>query len=173
MQTLRRAVALLRQAATVVATLTFAAVVVAFCYGVFARYVLHHPSDVASETAIILYLWTIMIGGSLAVGLNEHISFDLLVDRLGPRAGRIVEGIGMLIAGGVLLLALPTTIDYVLFLWREKTAALEWPLDKVYSCFIVFQGAMAVGLLARAAECFFGFGGSDEGPAAGVVGSAS
>ncbi len=164
MQMLHRAVAILRQIATVVATLAFAALVLVFCYGVVARYVLRSPSDVASEAAVILYLWTIMIGGSLAVTLHDQIGFDLLVNRLGPRRGRIVEGIGALIAGAILLYALPTTIDYVLFLWREKTAALEWPLDKVYSCFILFQGAMALTLLARAAELLFGLGHPHDDP---------
>jgi TRAP-type C4-dicarboxylate transport system permease small subunit len=165
MQTLHRAVEALRQIATVVATLAFAALVLVFCYGVIARYVLHDPSDIASEGAVILYLWTIMIGGALAVTLHDHIGFELLVQRLGQRSGRIVEGVGALIAGAILLYALPTTIDYVLFLWREKTAALEWPLDKVYSCFILFQGAMALSLLARAAVLLFGVGRSvDDRP---------
>jgi len=166
MQSLRRAAAVIRSIATVVATLAFAAVVVAFAYDVASRYVLNKPSDVAGEAAVVLYLWAVMIGGSLAVTLNEHISFDLLVDRLGPRAGGALEALGMFIAGAVLLYALPTTIDYVLFLWREKTAALELPLDKVYACFIVFQGAMAVTLLARAADIAFGLGRRDggEGP---------
>jgi len=166
MQTVHRAVAILRKIATVVATLAFAALVLVFCYGVIARYILHNPSDVASEAAVILYLWTIMIGGALAVRLHDHIGFDLLVHRLKPRSGQIVEAVGALIAGTILLYALPTTIDYVLFLWREKTAALEWPLNKVYSCFILFQGAMALSLLARAAELLFGIGGADGGPAA-------
>lgn len=151
-----RAAVLVRSVATIVATLTFAAVVLAFGYGVLARYGLHDPSDRAGEAAIILYIWTIMIGGSLAVGLKDQISFDLLVERMRPPANRIVEGIGMAIAGGVLLYALPTTLDYILFLWREKTPAFELSLDKVYFCFIVFQAASATLLIARALECLFG-----------------
>ena len=56
--------------ATVFATLAFAAVVAAFAYGVFARYALNNPSDVASELSIVFYLWAVMIGGSLAVSLD-------------------------------------------------------------------------------------------------------
>lgn len=153
---LRTAVEIVRKVATVVATLTFAGVVLAFVYGVVARYVLRDPSNVADETAVILYIWTIMIGGSLAVGLESQISFELLVDRLRGRGGRWVEALGMLIAGAILLYALPTTIDYVRFLWREKTAALEFSLDKVYACFILFQGATSIALLARAINLAFG-----------------
>lgn len=147
---LRTVVGTIRQVATVVATFTFAGVVLAFAYGVIARYVLRNPSSVADESAVILYLWTIMIGGSLAVGLSDQISFELLVDRLRGRGGRWIEALGMLIAGAILLYALPTTIDYVRFLWREKTPALELSLDKVYACFVLFQGATSVALLARA-----------------------
>jgi TRAP-type C4-dicarboxylate transport system permease small subunit len=156
-RTLRIAVAAVRKVATVVATLTFAGVVIAFAYTVFSRYVLHNPSSVADEIAIVLYLWTIMIGGSLAVSLDDQISFELLVDRLRGRGGRWVEAIGMFIAGAILLYALPTTADYVRFLWREKTAALEFPLDKVYACFVLFQGATSIALLARAVDLAFGF----------------
>lgn len=153
---LRTAVGTIRKIATVVATLTFTGVVLAFAYGVIARYVLRNPSSVADETAVILYLWTIMIGGSLAVGLGDHISFELLVDRMRGRGGRWIEALGMLIAGAVLLYALPTTIDYVRFLWREKTPALELSLDKVYACFVIFQGATSIALLARAIDLAFG-----------------
>jgi TRAP-type transport system small permease protein len=163
MQILHRVAAVIFRVATVFATLTFAAVVAAFAYGVFARYALHNPSDVAGELSIVFYLWTVMIGGSLAVSLDSHISFELLVDRLPPRAGRAVEATGAAIAGAVLLYALPTTLDYVRFLWREKTPSLELPLDKVYACFVVFQAAMAVLLLARAAMLIFG---ARQGPEA-------
>jgi TRAP-type C4-dicarboxylate transport system permease small subunit len=156
MQLLHRLAELICRVATVFATLAFGAVVAAFAYGIFARYVLNNPSDVASELSIVFYLWAVMIGGSLAVSLNMHISFELLVDRLPMRAGRAVEGIGAAIAGGVLLYTLPTTLDYVLFLWREKTPSLELPLNRVYFCFVIFQTAMAVTLLSRAATLAFG-----------------
>lgn len=167
---LRTAVGTIRKVATVVATLTFTGVVLAFAYGVVARYVLRNPSSVADETAVILYLWTIMIGGSLAVGLADQISFELLVDRLRGRGGRWVEALGMAIAGAILLYALPTTLDYVRFLWREKTPALELSLDKVYACFVLFQGATSMALLARAVDLAFGL--SDRPEDAGPAGDA-
>ena len=156
MHILHRVAALICRVATVFATLAFTAVVVAFAYGVFARYVLNNPSDVASELSIVFYLWAVMIGGSLAVSLDHHISFELLVDRLPRRAGRAVEATGAAVAGAVLLYALPTTLDYVRFLWREKTPSLELPLNEVYACFVVFQAAMTVLLLARAAALVCG-----------------
>jgi TRAP-type C4-dicarboxylate transport system permease small subunit len=158
MHVLHRITVLICRVATVFATLAFSAVVIAFAYGVFARYVLNNPSDVAGELSIVFYLWAVMIGGSLAVSLHSHISFELLVDRLPARAGRAVEGIGAAIAGAVLLYALPTTLEYVQFLWREKTPSLELPLSQVYACFVIFQAAMAVTLIARAATLAFGRG---------------
>ena len=49
-----------------------------------------------------------------------------------------------------LLSALPKTIGYVAFLWRERTAALEWRLDYVYACFPLFMGAAGLAFLADA-----------------------
>ena len=45
------------------------------------------------------------------------------------------------------LVALPTVYDFVRFLWRERTNALQWRLDIVYSCFVVFW----VSVIVRAA----------------------
>ena len=42
------------------------------------------------------------------------------------------------------LIALPTVFDYVRFLWRERTNALQWRLDFVYFCFVIFWVAVIV-----------------------------
>ena len=34
----------------------------------------------------------------------------------------------------------PTIVDFVAFLWRERTAALQWRLDFVYACFRALRG---------------------------------
>jgi hypothetical protein len=44
----------------------------------------------------------------------------------------------LLIVGGLFLWGLPSVVDYILFLWRERTPVLGLRLDFVYSCFGLF-----------------------------------
>jgi TRAP-type C4-dicarboxylate transport system permease small subunit len=59
-----------------------------------------------------------------------------------------VAGTG--IAGAILLAALPVTLDYIAFLWRERTPALMWPLNRAYAVFGLFQGMVGLRLILRA-----------------------
>jgi len=43
-----------------------------------------------------------------------------------------------------LLAALPKLWNYISFLWRERTPALQWRLDYVYACFALFIAAAAL-----------------------------
>jgi len=49
--------------------------------------------------------------------------------------------------GGVFMWALPGSLGYIRFLWRERTPVLNLPLDWVYSCFGIFLVAMIVRAL--------------------------
>jgi TRAP-type C4-dicarboxylate transport system permease small subunit len=42
------------------------------------------------------------------------------------------------LAAGLFAYVLPDTVDYIAFLWRERTPVLGWRLDHVYLCFGVF-----------------------------------
>jgi len=70
------------------------------------------------------------------------------------RPGGHCRFIGLLAAALVAViftLAAPTIVDYVTFLWREKTNALEWRLDWVYSCFIIYWLAVIVRAIDKLA----------------------
>ena len=45
---------------------------------------------------------------------------------------------------GLFLWALPGVIDYIAFLWRERTPVLSLRLDFVYACFAFFVVAVVV-----------------------------
>jgi TRAP-type transport system small permease protein len=135
---------------TALAASGFAVVVGAFIWTVFCRYVLHDPSTKSEEIAIVVYLWVVTVGASLAIKLDEHIAFDLLTSLLPTRPAALIAGTGALIAAAVLLIALPYTLDYIAFLWREKTTVLRLPLNWLYFCFGIMQAALGVKLLLEA-----------------------
>jgi TRAP-type C4-dicarboxylate transport system permease small subunit len=54
-----------------------------------------------------------------------------------------------LLVGGIFLCALPASVDYILFLWRERTPVMGWRLEYVYACFALFMLAITVRLAYR------------------------
>ena len=56
------------------------------------------------------------------------------------------------LVGGIFAWALPGSLDYIRFLWREHTPVLNLPLDIVYSCFGIFLVAVIVRSTVSAAK---------------------
>jgi len=142
----------MNRAARAVSALLVAALLALVLLGVACRYVLGRPLTWSDEAAAVLFVWMVFITAALAVPLREHVAFDLLVELLPPRAQRLVTIVASFAVALALVAALPKTLDYVAFLWRERTPALEWRLDYVYACFPLFLEAAALRFLAHAAR---------------------
>ena len=127
-----------------------AAILVAVIAGVARRYLFGAPIVWVDELTSILFLWAVFWTAALVVPLREHVAFEL-VDGALPRAARRWVGAAVALAAAIGLgLAAPKVVDFILFLWRERTPALQWRLDAVFACFGLFVVAMAVRLLVRA-----------------------
>ncbi len=130
-----------------IASTGFVVVTGAFLWTVLCRYLLGSPSTIGEELAITVYLWVVMIGASLAIDLKDHVAFDLLTALLPPRVSAAAVALGALICGALLAITLPQTVDYIAFLWREKTPVMRIPLNWLYLCFAVMQASIALKLL--------------------------
>jgi TRAP-type C4-dicarboxylate transport system permease small subunit len=86
---------------------------------------------------------------ALVITEREQITFDAIYDIVGERARRVIALLAALAIGGLFLYALPTVVDYIRFLWREKTSALQWRLDYVFACFAVYWAAVVVRAATR------------------------
>jgi TRAP-type C4-dicarboxylate transport system permease small subunit len=133
-----------RQIADWVASIMFAAVFVIFNYKIFTRYFEHDEAVWADEVLVILFIWIIFWAQAFVVRDRDQISFDIVV-RLLPEQGKRFAALGRyIVIGGVFLWALPGSLGYIRFLWREHTPVLNLPLDLVYSCFGLFLIAVIV-----------------------------
>jgi TRAP-type C4-dicarboxylate transport system permease small subunit len=142
--TLAVAAARLRQAADWVACGMFAAVFLIFNYKIFTRYFEHDEAVWADEVLVILFIWIIFWAQAFVVRDKDQITFDLVYRLLPTSTQRIAAIARYVLVGGVFLYALPGSLDYIRFLWREHTPVLNLPLDLVYSCFGLFLVAVVV-----------------------------
>jgi TRAP-type C4-dicarboxylate transport system permease small subunit len=130
-----------------VACALFAAVFLIFVYKIVMRYVAHDAVAWADEISVVLFIWIIFWANAFVVEDKRQITFDLLYRHLGPHGQRIASILRLMIIAGIFVYAAPGAIDYILFLWRERTPVMLWRLDIIYSCF----GMFLVAVILRAA----------------------
>jgi TRAP-type C4-dicarboxylate transport system permease small subunit len=141
---------LAKQAANIVASLMFACVFAVFAYKIVMRYLAGDAVAWADEVSVVLFIWILFWGNAFVVEDRQQIKFDL-VYRLLPEWGRRTAAIiRLVIVGGLFLWGLPSVVDYILFLWRERTPVLGLRLDFVYACF----GLFVVAIVFRSAWTF-------------------
>jgi len=142
----------LRQGADWTACAMFAAVFLIFNYKIFTRYFEHDEAVWADEVLVILFVWIVFWANAFLLRDREQISFDLFYRLLPPSAKRVVAVTRAVLIGGVFAWALPGSLGYIRFLWREHTPVLNLPLDVVYSCFGVFLVAVILRAAMSAAR---------------------
>jgi TRAP-type C4-dicarboxylate transport system permease small subunit len=141
--------AVIARLAEVLTDLMFVAVFLAFIYKIVMRYVFGDAVAWADEASVILFIWIVFLANGLVVDDRRQISFDLVYRHLSDRARRFVAAARILLVGGIFIYALPAALDYILFLWRERTPVMRLRLDYVYLCFAVFMLAVIVRMIHR------------------------
>jgi TRAP-type C4-dicarboxylate transport system permease small subunit len=136
----------MRRAAFLVAGLLFLAVFAIFDYKIAARYFGRGEAAWTDEICVVLFIWIVFWANALLVRDREQIRFDLLYDPAPARLRRVMAAARHMLIGGLFAWCLAGTIDYLLFLWRERTPVLGLRLDFVYSCFVLFM----LSVVARA-----------------------
>jgi TRAP-type C4-dicarboxylate transport system permease small subunit len=131
-----------RRAAAVVAGLLFLAVFGIFDFKIAARYLGRGEAAWTDEICVVLFIWIVFWGNALLLRDHEQIRFDLLYAPAGLRMRRLMAVGRHLLVGGLFLWCLPGVVDYLLFLWRERTPVLGLRLDVVYACFLLFMASV-------------------------------
>jgi TRAP-type C4-dicarboxylate transport system permease small subunit len=98
---------------------------------------------------LVFFLGTVFLTEGLVISEREQITFDAVYDVVGERARRIISLLAALAIGGLFLYSLPTVVDYIRFLYREKTSAMQLRFDYVFACFAVYWAAVVIRAGAR------------------------
>ena len=91
-----RAIRLLTDAAAGVAAASVLVMLALVSYSVAMRYLLNAPKPWVDETVGFLLVGSVMFAVAEALRRGEHISIDLLTDKLGPRGRRAAAVFGLL-----------------------------------------------------------------------------
>lgn len=134
----------LRRFAALVPALLFALVFLIFNYKIVTRYLEHDEAAWADEISVILFIWIIFWANAFVVRDREQITFDLAYRPLPDRWKRVMALARLVLVGGIFAAALPGSLDYIAFLWRERTPVLNLRLDIIYSCFGLFLVAVVL-----------------------------
>lgn len=101
-----------------------------------SRYILTSPSSVTDELAGFLLIWVGLLGAAYVFGCNQHLAIDLLLRRVSPSVGRMVQlfifGIVFLFAAFVLIGG-GSWLVYTRFYLSVTSASLQVNLGYVYS----------------------------------------
>lgn len=134
----------LKQAANVIGGCLFLALFVVFIIQITARFGFNRPLPWTDEAAVILYIWVILWAAAVVVPEREHVVFDLVWNSVGFRARQVMRIAGNLMIGGLALVGLPASWDYVHFMAREGSPVLGLPLKWVYLPFVLLLLALVV-----------------------------
>jgi TRAP-type C4-dicarboxylate transport system permease small subunit len=149
MDLLARIGARIARVADAITSLMFIAVFAAFIYKIVMRYAAGDAVAWADEISVVLFIWIVFLANGFMLDDKRQITFDLIYRHLSEHNQRFVAVARGLLVGGIFLCALPGSIDYILFLWRERTPVMGWRLEYVYACFALFMLAITVRLVYR------------------------
>jgi len=134
----------LQRAANLIGGGLFLTLFIVFIVQITARFGLNKPLPWTDEAAVILYLWVILWAAATVVPEREHVVFDLVWNSVGLRTRQAMRIAGNLLIGGLCLVALPATWDYVQFMKREGTPVLGIPFMWVFLPFVVLMVSLVV-----------------------------
>ncbi|MEA5083384.1 MAG: TRAP transporter small permease [Lachnospiraceae bacterium] len=93
----------------IIAGLTTVIIVIITLAGVFMRKVVGQPFPWIEEVQLLLFIWAIFFGASVAFRTGSHVGIDIIAERLPAKARKILD----------LFIFIVSTIILVYFLWAS------------------------------------------------------
>lgn len=148
----------LKQAANAIGGGLFLTLFVVFIIQITARFGFNKPLPWTDEAAVILYIWVILWAAAVVVPEREHVVFDLVWNSVSLSTRKVMRIVGNLMLGGLALVGLPASWDYVHFMAREGSPVLGIPLMWVYMPFVLLLVALVLRSAWAIWQAFKGIG---------------
>ena len=124
--------------------LIFLCLFVTFLVQIAARFGFNRPLPWTDELAVILYIWAILWAAAFMVPEKEQVVFDLLWNSASKATRRWMRIVGNAMIGGLALVAIPASWDYVHFMARESSPVLDISFQWVFLPFVLLLVALVV-----------------------------
>jgi TRAP-type C4-dicarboxylate transport system permease small subunit len=134
----------LQQAANLLGGGLFLTLFVVFIIQIVARFGFNKPLPWTDEAAVILYVWVILWAAAAVVPEREHVVFDLVWNSVNTRTRQAMRIVGNLMVGGLALVAIPASWDYVHFMAREGSPVLGLPFMWIFLPFVLLLIALVI-----------------------------
>ena len=134
----------LQQAANLLGGGLFLTLFVVFIIQIVARFGFSKPLPWTDEAAVILYVWVILWAAAAVVPEREHVVFDLVWNSVNTRTRQAMRIVGNLMIGGLALVAIPASWDYVHFMAREGSPVLGLPFMWIFLPFVLLLIALVI-----------------------------
>lgn len=134
----------LKKTADTLGGVIFLCLFLTFLVQITARFGFNKPMAWTDELAVILYLWAILWAAAFMVPEREQVVFDLLWNSVGTGTRRVLRIVGNLMIGGLALVAIPASWDYVHFMARESSPVLDISFQWVFLPFVLLLVALVV-----------------------------
>lgn len=148
----------LKTAADVIGGGLFLALFIVFLVQITARFGFNRPLAWTDEGAVILYVWIILWAAAVVVPEREHVVFDLVWNSVSRRTRQVMRIAGNLLVGGLALVAIPASWDYVHFMNREGTPVLGISFMWVFLPFVLLLVALVVRAIGAIVNAVRGIG---------------
>ena len=130
----------------------FLCLFVTFLVQIAARFGFNRPLPWTDELAVILYIWAILWAAAFMVPEKEQVVFDLIWNSASKATRRWMSIVGNAMIGGLALVAIPASWDYVHFMARESSPVLSISFQWVFLPFVL----LLIALVFRSAWGIYG-----------------
>lgn len=85
------------------------------------------------EIAQLMFVWLVMLAADLALQQNRHFGLSVVLDRLSPRAGRILSVANLLVMIGLLSFLLFYSVRNTGLMHRSLVGATQMPASLIHA----------------------------------------
>jgi len=118
--------------------LTFSTMFIIFILGIIFRYLLNNPLAWAFELKRFLFIWTLLLAGCFTRREHQHVTFDLLYERVSPKTQAIFRIISNLTIAILFSVAWYPSFKYIDFLGYHVSTVLRIPYNYAFYPFLAF-----------------------------------
>lgn len=140
---------LIRKAAEAFMACTLALMVIAVFSNVVLRYAFGTGLVIYEELSRLLFIWLVCMGTVVTAYEKRHLSFDLVVDRAGPRTRAVLDALAGAISAIVLGMVIKGAWDQVIAGMHSYSPVIGYPLAIAAAATLFMAAAMEAMLFKQ------------------------